>query len=73
MNPQLNARGYDNVLRGQSCRTAQGAVMGRYGAMVEWWLAGDRRRSSERYLLPRRISRKLTRDVNAGLRSEKAC
>jgi hypothetical protein len=35
--------------------------------MVEWCLAGERRRSSDAT-----ISRELTRDVNAGLRSEKS-
>jgi hypothetical protein len=72
MKPQLNDRGYDNVLRGQGYRTPQGTVKDRDGAMVEWWLAGERSGISERYLLPRRISRELSRDANAGPRSEKS-
>jgi hypothetical protein len=36
MKPQFNERGSDTVLRGQGYRTAQGAVIDGYGAMVEW-------------------------------------
>jgi hypothetical protein len=43
--------GYDNVLRDQIYGTPQGAVTDWGGAMVEWWLAGENWRNSERNLL----------------------
>jgi hypothetical protein len=41
MKPLTEDRGYDNVLLGQDYRTPRGAVIDEYGAIVEWWLAGE--------------------------------
>jgi hypothetical protein len=41
MKPLTYDRGYDNVLLGQGYRTPRGAVIDEYGAVVEWWLAGE--------------------------------
>jgi hypothetical protein len=41
-------RRYDNVLLGQSYRTPCGAVIDGYGAVMEWWLAGENRRTWRR-------------------------
>jgi hypothetical protein len=46
----LKTEGCDNALPGQSCRASQEAVMHENIAMVEWWLAGENRRNSERNL-----------------------
>jgi hypothetical protein len=47
----LKDRGSDTVLRDQSYRTPQGAVIDGYGAMLEWLLAGERRRKLKKILL----------------------
>jgi hypothetical protein len=41
MKPLTLYRGYDYVLLGQGYRTPRGVVIDEYGAMVEWWLAGE--------------------------------
>jgi hypothetical protein len=48
MNPQTYDQGYHNVLHGQGYRTPRGAVIDEYGAMVEWWLAGENRRAQRK-------------------------
>jgi hypothetical protein len=39
--PLTEDRGCDSVLLGQSDRTPHGAVIDEYGAMVEWYFAGE--------------------------------
>jgi hypothetical protein len=45
--PQLEDRGYDNVLPDQSYLTPQESVIDECGAMMKWWLAGENQRNSE--------------------------
>jgi hypothetical protein len=51
ISPQLKAQARDNVLSGQDYRTPQGVVINEYEAMVEWLLAGENPRNSDRNLL----------------------
>jgi hypothetical protein len=59
-------REYDNVLLGQGYRTPDGAVVYEYGAMVDWWLAGEIKELGGSLapvtLHPPRISQEVTRN-----------
>jgi hypothetical protein len=47
MNPLIKDQGYDNMLLVQGYRTPRGEVIDEYGAMVEWWLAGETKELKE--------------------------